>query len=124
VMPQPAQRILIVDDHAPSRIAVANALTRRGHTCAAVTGACEAVAAISTFGPTVVVAEWAFRDGSGVGLAARLRAENPRLVLIALSHANEPAELHDEYDEYLVKPASPDEIESAFARHSRVLRAV
>jgi DNA-binding response OmpR family regulator len=123
-MPTSAQRILIVDDYAPSRIAVMNALVGRGHTCAAVTGAREAADAIGTFEPTVVVVEWAFRDGSGIGLAARLRALSPRLVVIALSHANEPAELHGEYDAYLVKPASPDEIERAVARHSRVLHAV
>lgn len=105
-----------------------NALTRRGHVCAAVSSAPEAVAALSAFRPTIVLIEWAFRDGSGIGLAGRLRArarsENPRLVVIAVSHANEPAELHGEFDDYLVKPASAEEIENVFTRRMRQLRAV
>jgi CheY-like chemotaxis protein len=119
------QRVLIVDDYAPSRIAVTNGLARRGYACAGATSARDAIAMVGALRPDVVVAEWAFRDGSGAGLAIRLRlvSENWRMIVIALSHANEPAELYGQFDAYLVKPASPDEIERAFTRHTRMQRA-
>ena len=117
-----AERVLIVDEHGPSRIALSKALARRGYVCTAVTSADEALAAVDAFSPTIAVVEWAFRDGSGVGLAERLRerarVDDRRLVVIALSHANEPDELHDTFDEYLIKPTSPDELERAFTRHT------
>lgn len=116
------ERVLIVDEYAPSRIALTRALARRGHACMAVMTAQEALAAVAAFSPTIAVVEWAFRDGSGIGLAEQLRerarVDHRHLLVIALSHANEPAEGRETFDEYLVKPTSADELEKVFARHS------
>ena len=122
------ERVLIVDEYAPSRIALTRALARRGHVCMAVTTAPEALAAVATFSPTIAVVEWAFRDGSGVGLAGllreRARIDHRHLAVIALSHANEPADAREAFDEYLVKPTSTDELEQAFSRHSTGSRQI
>jgi len=71
----------------------------------------------------VVILEWAFRDGTGVGLARRLRAlssqHGRKLVVVIVSFENEPEgfRVDENVDEYLVKPVYPDVIEEAFAHH-------
>ena len=111
------ERVLLLDDHAGSRLALSRALRSRGHECLAVGTADAALAAIETSAPTVVVLEWKLTAGDGAGLAARLRSEslrhNRRLLVVALSYVNQP-ELGEDFDAYVIKPALPEDIETAF----------
>jgi len=81
---------------------------------------------IETFAPTVVILEWQFRDGTGIGLCHRLRTRSAAcgrsIIVIAVSATNEPSGFRalDQVDEYLTKHATTDAIERAFARHIRV----
>ena len=111
------ERVLIVDEHLASRCVVAEALERRGYTCVAVKTVAEALFQLVQFDPRVVVLEWAFRDGSGCGLARRLRTRKQQLVLVAVSYLDAPPDA-SEFDEYLVKPVPVEEIERAFRRHT------
>jgi two-component system response regulator MprA len=113
------RRFLVIDEHHASRFATSVALQQRGYVCLQVAGASEALSAIDTYAPDVVLLEWEFRDGSGIGLARRLRQRaasyDHALILIATSAQAETVGFRDseELDAYLVKPTTVDEIEAA-----------
>ena len=115
------RRFLVVDEHWCSRAATRLALSLKGHRCLAVATALEALDAVDNFAPEVVLLEWDFRDGSGIGLARQLRqhaAANGRtLIVIATSARPERLVIRacEELDAYLVKPASVFEIEATLA---------
>ena len=119
------KRFLVVDEHWCSRAATRLALSLKGHRCLAVATALEALDAVDIFAPEVVLLEWDFRDGSGIGLARQMRdraaANGRRLVVIATSA--QPKRLFiracEELDAYLVKPASVLEIEATLAELTR-----
>lgn len=115
------ERLLIIDEHELSRKVVVQTLRLRGHKCSGVATTADAVVAVGTLKPTVVIMDWVFRDGSGVGLARRLREASDLgndLVIVAVSTANEPAEFrtNEPVDEYLTKPCTADVIEQTFKR--------
>lgn len=112
-----ARRVLVVDDYVDSRYVTCVALGMRGHTCDHVGTADAALASIATFRPDVVLLEWALRDGSGVGLASRLRRASRELGLalriIAVSSQNEPSGLlvAEGFESYFLKPVAMDELD-------------
>ncbi|HEY3802974.1 MAG TPA: response regulator [Kofleriaceae bacterium] len=118
---RPALRILVVDDYLDSRFVTCVALTMRGYTCDHVGGSADALAAIESFRPDVVVLEWALRDGSGIGLAARLREASSALGIalrvIAVSSQWEPWGLSttEGFERYFSKPVSMDELDELIA---------
>lgn len=115
------KRFLVVDEHWCSRAATRLALSLKGHRCLAVATALEALDAVDNFAPEVVLLEWDFRDGSGIGLARQMRnraAANGRsLIVIATSARPEMLVIRgcEELDAYLVKPASILEVEATLA---------
>lgn len=117
----PPWRFLIVDEHPASRVATSFALQRKGYLCLQAAGASEALAAIDAYAPDVVLLEWEFRDGTGIGLARRLRQraafQGHELILIATSAQAETVAFckSEELDAYLVKPATVTDIEGALA---------
>lgn len=112
-----ARRILVIDDYLDSRFVTCMALGLRGHTCDHVGTALDAVASISSFRPDVVILEWALRDGSGIGLASRLRdvaaEQGVALRVIAVSCQYERCGMcvTEGFDHYLSKPVAMDELE-------------
>jgi DNA-binding response OmpR family regulator len=105
-------KLLIVDEQ-PINVKTLHTLFRQyGYDCAVALTADEALAAIDAHRSEAVVLEWDFRDGSGVGLAARLRAraavQARDLVVIALSAIDEPEGFREreQVDDYFVKPMS------------------
>ena len=92
-----------------------------GHVCEQVGTAAAAIAAIDSFRPEIVILEWSFRDGSGRGLAAALRARSlthgQPLLVIAFSSLDEPPEFRssEQVDAYFTKPALASDIEKAFS---------
>jgi len=115
------KRFLVVDEHWCSRAATRLALSLKGHRCLAVATALEALDAVDIFAPEVVLLEWDFRDGSGIGLARQMRqraAANGRgLIVIATSAQPKRLVVRGcaELDAYLVKPASILEVETTLA---------
>jgi two-component system phosphate regulon response regulator PhoB len=111
------RRVLVVDDYLDSRFVMCVALTMRGHTCDHVGTAGAAIASIATFRPDVVLLEWALRDGSGVGLALRLRRASVELGLalriIAVSSQNEPTgfSVAEGFESYFSKPVAMDQLD-------------
>jgi DNA-binding response OmpR family regulator len=106
--------LLIVDEHGPSRQALLVGFTQRGYTCAAVGSEADALVAIATFDPHIVILEWANRGNLTGGIAARMRGRAAgALCIIVVSFADEPLGFRDreQVDAYLIKPALVDEIE-------------
>jgi DNA-binding response OmpR family regulator len=114
-------RFLVIDEHWCSRTAMRLALVLKGYRCVDVACAREALLAVESFAPEVALLEWDFRDGSGLGLARRLRrraaASGRSLIIIATSATHDTLAVHEreQLDAYLVKPASIFEIETTLA---------
>jgi DNA-binding response OmpR family regulator len=112
-------RVLVVDDNTLSRSVVTFGFSHRGWECLGAASAVAALDAIETFAPDAVVLEWVFRDGSGIGLARRLRSRSEELgrslVVVVVSLANEPSGFREreDIDAYLTKPLDVAEIEHA-----------
>ena len=109
-------RILVVDDHLGSRVAVSLAFRQLGYECEHVGIPADALVAIESFRPEAVLFEWSLRDGSGLGLARRFRLLSLQLGrplrVIVLSTQAEPGGFRDreEVDDYVVKPARAAEL--------------
>jgi CheY-like chemotaxis protein len=71
--PRPNARILLVEDHLPSRLTLAKLLSRRGHTVAAAGTVAEALAISHANAFDVVVSDIGLPDGSGYTLMQELR---------------------------------------------------
>lgn len=112
-------RLLIVDESAVSREALARVLSMRGYDCQVAGTVGDALRAASACPPEVVILDWVFRDASGIGLAQKLRdvtkASIDRLQVVALSVWEEPfgVSVREGIDLYYVKPASLVEIDGA-----------
>lgn len=112
-------RMLIVDENALSRALQSRVFMDRGYVCSIAGTAREARREASAFRPDVVLFDWVFRDGSGVGLAQKLRenaaASRDRLQIVALSVWEEPFDFsaREGIDIYYVKPTSLIEIDRA-----------
>jgi two-component system phosphate regulon response regulator PhoB len=119
------ERILIIDDHDASATALRLGFERRGHACKCATGGDEALTQLAEFMPTVVLLEWALRDGSGRGLAGRLRVRAHEIgapvLIVALSFAEIPPHFSDDedIDDYLIKPSMVETIERCISTRIR-----
>ncbi|HEX4450376.1 MAG TPA: response regulator [Kofleriaceae bacterium] len=112
-----AKRVLIVDDFEDGAQTLANLLQLQGHTCALTGTPLDAIAAVETFAPDIVLMEWRLRCGNAIGLASTLRELSQRpLIVVALSTADEPAgfRVREQLDAYLLKPATPRALERLF----------
>lgn len=111
------RRLLLLDADETSRTLFKHVYAIRGHTVWLAATAAESIEIAATEMIEVVVYDWSFRDDSGVGLAARLRAASKwPLVIVALSVLDEPDGFRERegVDDYLVKPALADVVELAF----------
>jgi DNA-binding response OmpR family regulator len=110
-------KVLVVDEHAGSRIATCVALSLRGFVSVHVGSAVEALDAIDRFRPDAVLTECWLNGEICTGLATRFRrralALGHRLIIVILSWHHEPQGYRhsEEVDGYLTKPASIEEIE-------------
>jgi DNA-binding response OmpR family regulator len=105
-------RILIVDDHAESRLSTCHALALCGHVCFTAVTAGAAMEAIDEFKPEAVVLEWRLAGDRGRGLASALRARSAassrKLIVLVVSTSDEPDGFRDleSIDAYFTKPIS------------------
>ncbi len=111
------RRLLLLDEDPTSRTLFRHMYTMRGHKVWLAATADEAIEVGGAEVIEVVIYDWSFRDNTGVGLAARLRAASAwPLVIIALSVLDEPDGFREreDVDDYLVKPALAESVELAF----------
>jgi two-component system, OmpR family, response regulator len=109
-----ATRILVVDNEAAERGALANALRAAGYETTACSTAAEAVRTSASFRPELVVLEMLLRGQvDGAALARHLRTErNPLLMFVTRdgSVAGRLAAFEAGADDYVVKPYVIDEL--------------
>src|SRR5260370_39436439 len=86
---KPHWRVLIVDDHAPSRAAVAEAVGAQGGTVVGNGSRVEdAVRLVDKHRPDVVLLAVGLPDGDGVEAARRVMTALPRPIVLLTSHTD------------------------------------
>jgi response regulator NasT len=114
---KPRWRVVLVDDHVPSRVAVADAVGMIGGVIvAAGTSADEAPALVERHRPDVVILAIGLPDGDGVDAARAVmaRAPCPIVVLTGRTDAGVVRRARDAgIMAFLVKPLRPEELEPA-----------
>ena len=120
--PQPALRVLVVDDNVDAAQALGELLRAAGHAVREAHDAMQALAVLDEFVPEVALLDIGLPGLSGYDLAAVLRGD-PRLAgmaLIALTgYGREPDRaraIAGGFDEHLVKPVGIDTLFAAIAR--------
>ena len=118
-------QVLVVDDHAPTREALAAALERHGAKVAVADSAAGGRAAVAAAAPDVLISDIAMPDEDGCTFMRRLRivqaaSRQPRpLAALALSAhaAGEDARraLDAGFDRFLAKPVAPDRLVATVA---------
>jgi DNA-binding NtrC family response regulator len=78
-------QVLVVDDDAHVREAVARWLGRAGYTVMSAEGFAEAMGVVSTASPHALVIDVRLRDFNGFQLALRAREQNPHARIIMIS---------------------------------------
>jgi len=117
--------VLIVDDESPIREMVRFALRKADMAVVGAEDAREALAAISSHKPDIVLMDWMMPGISGLDLTRRLRRESltadiPVIMLTAkITEDDKVAGLEAGCDDYILKPFSPREL---IARINAVLR--
>jgi PAS domain S-box-containing protein len=120
-------RILVVDDDADTLQMMSTALTRRHATVTAVSSAGEALKAVQTSRPDVLVSDIAMPDEDGYGLIRKIRAledgTQPVLPAVAITaYAKEEDRsraLSSGFQAYLAKPVELTELVSVVAKAAR-----
>lgn len=113
----PQLRIVIFDEHAGSRRITTYLLRAAGYLCLPVDHADDAIAAVETFKPDVVLYDWSTRSGDGIGLSRRMRDAARRherdLYVIVASALDEPSDFRgrEAVDVYFTKPIVAREIQ-------------
>jgi DNA-binding response OmpR family regulator len=115
-------RVVLIDDHAQSNRVMMIALRMHGFTCKAVETVADALAAMGSFRPDVVLLEWASRFERHVDRARRIReraVETGRsLAIVVVTHEPErpPADVLAMVDGYLTKPVRLEQLEEAILK--------
>lgn len=129
VAPSPAGRrvrILLVDDHAPTRVTLVHLLGRRHYEVVAAASMAEAIAFAHAGEFDVVVSDIGLPDGDGYTLLKELRRSRPGLPGIALSGYGTEQDIARSreagFGEHLTKPISIGTLERALAAILRGLQ--
>jgi DNA-binding response OmpR family regulator len=106
--------VLVVDDEPAIRQALERVLRDEGFAVRLAAGGREALAAIATRPPAVIVLDVAMPDLDGVTVTRRLRADGIEVPICILSARDEVSDrvagLSSGADDYLVKPFAPEEL--------------
>ncbi len=106
-------RLLVVEDHAPTRAILGRLLTRSGHEVVTVGTVAEALAAFSAHPCDAVITDLGLPDGSGVDLMRELQQRGP-ITGIALSGYGMEADLQQTreagFSAHLTKPIKIEEL--------------
>jgi CheY-like chemotaxis protein/two-component sensor histidine kinase len=114
------RRLLVIEDHAPTRNTLKNLLTRRNFDVQVAGSAIEARELARQQPPDLVVSDIGLPDADGCMLMVELRRENPTLLGIALSGYGMDEDLARTraagFTEHLTKPVNVGALERAIAR--------
>ena len=119
------KRILLVEDEQAIREMVSYALNKAGLYCEEAADAEQALVAVATNPPDLLLLDWMLPGMSGIDLARRLRRDEitarlPIIMLTARAEENDRVQgLEVGADDYISKPFSPREL---IARINAVLR--
>ena len=109
-----ARRILVVDDEASIVDAVSTALRYEGYEVAAAYSGKEALAAVSTFKPDLIVLDVMLPDVDGVEISRQLRARGSETAILFLTARDDTDDkieaLQAGGDDYMTKPFSLAEV--------------
>lgn len=103
-------RILLVEDHAPSRVTLARILKRRGFDVTAAGSLHDAMTAAATTALDVLLSDITLPDGNGYQLLAALRDLHPAIVSVSMSGHAAPDDIERSrqagFISHLAKPVS------------------
>ena len=120
-----AQTLLIVDDDAPLRRRLAQAMEARGFVVTTADSVAAGVAAASVTPPAYAVVDLRLGDGSGIDVVAALPQARPDARIVVLTGygniATAVAAVKAGAVDYLPKPADADQIEAALMSRSQTL---
>jgi signal transduction histidine kinase/ActR/RegA family two-component response regulator len=120
------KRVLVVDDNEDASTSLAEILRLDGHESLAVYGAREALDAVATFKPDVVLLDIGLPDLDGYEVAQRLRASGSTVRLIALTGYGQAEDTQRAraagFDAHLVKPVDFAALERAVAEPGAATR--
>jgi two-component system, chemotaxis family, CheB/CheR fusion protein len=116
----PPRRVLVVDDNTDNVESLAMLLRGRGHTVTTANSGARALTLARSFKPDVALIDIGMPDMDGYAVARELRRSRGAVKLIALSGYGQ-AEARERardagFQEYLVKPASAEDIDGSLAR--------
>jgi CheY-like chemotaxis protein len=113
------KRVLVVDDNRDAATSLAEFLRLDGHESLAVYGGKEALAAVTSFKPDVVLLDIGLPELDGYEVAQRLRASGSTVRLIALTGYGQAEDVQRTraagFDAHLVKPVDFAALERAVA---------
>jgi len=117
--------LLIVDDDAPFRERLAQAMERRGYQVTTAESVAGGIEAAGTVRPAFAVVDLRLGDGNGLEVVPVLRAARPEARIIVLTGygniASAVAAVKQGAVDYLSKPADADAIEAALLQLGTVL---
>jgi two-component system response regulator RegA len=120
-----ALTLLIVDDDAPLRRRLAQAMEARGFVVTTADSVATGVAAASVTPPAFAVVDLRLGDGSGIDVVAALQHARPDARIVVLTGygniATAVAAVKAGAIDYLPKPADADQIEAALMSRSQTL---
>ena len=125
-----ARRVLVVDDNTDAADTLVALLTLLGHTARAVYEGEAALAEVTRFAPDAVLLDIGLPGISGVEVGRRLRARRdaPPVTLIAVSgygqDTDRAATAAAGFDDHLVKPVTPEDVERALTRSAGQYRGM
>lgn len=119
-----AAHILVVEDHGPTRVAMADLLRDAGYQVTTASGATSAIAAIAQVVPDLVISDVHMRHGGGLDLVTHLRDRGgdriPILLVSALVEAgHRDAAVALGAVDLLIKPIDVDEVLAHVGRLTR-----
>lgn len=114
-------RVLVVDDHRDAAEVLAMFFEREGRTARVAEDGAEAITQVETFDPHVVFMDLEMPQMDGYEAARRIRAHNPRIVLVALSGSDDEKAIQrtieSGYDLHLAKPSTPASLRGVIERY-------
>lgn len=120
--PETPIRVWIVDDHAGFRRDLASVLERRGFSCEKVLSSCHGIFSDLTreTPPDVLLLDIRMPGISGIEALQEIRLRFPEVVVLMLTASDEERDLREALSKgaggYLLKTATPSEIETAIRR--------
>jgi CheY-like chemotaxis protein len=113
-------RVLFVEDHEPTRVALTRLLQRRGYDVTVTHTVADALERADHSAFDVLISDLGLPDGDGCELMSKLRAKQSSLPGIALSGFGMDSDLSRSrmagFEEHLTKPVSIDSLDRALAR--------